>query len=79
MMGDFNEIASPDEKKGGTQVDLRICLHFSDWINECNLMDVNTVETKFTWRGPKWNGYGRVFKKLDRVLCNVDCNTPFPK
>jgi len=72
MMGDFNEIASPDEKKGGTQVDLRRCLHFADWINDCNLMDVNTVGTKFTWRGPKWNGYDRVFKKLDCVLCNVD-------
>ncbi|GAU46481.1 hypothetical protein TSUD_402360, partial [Trifolium subterraneum] len=35
------------------------------------LMEVTTVGTKFTWRGPQWNGRDRVFKKLDRVLCNV--------
>jgi hypothetical protein len=34
-------------------------------------MEVHTIGTKFTWRGPKWNGHDRVFKKLDRVLCNV--------
>jgi hypothetical protein len=34
-------------------------------------MEVTTVETKFTWRGPQWNERDRVFKKLDRVLCNV--------
>jgi hypothetical protein len=70
-MGDFNEIASPDEKKGGVQADIRKCFQFNRWINECNLMEVTTAGTKFTWRGPQWNGRDRVFKKLDRVLCNV--------
>ncbi|CAJ2669285.1 unnamed protein product [Trifolium pratense] len=71
VMGDFNEIASPDEKKGGVQADIGKCLQFNRWINECNLMEVTTAGTKFTWRGPLWNGRDRVFKKLDRVLCNV--------
>jgi exonuclease III len=39
VMGDFNEIASPDEKKGGVQADIRKCLHFNNWINECSLME----------------------------------------
>jgi len=70
-MGDFNEIASPGEKKGGMQADIRKCLQFNNWINECSLMEVTTWGTKFTWRGPQWNGRDKVFKKLDRVLCNV--------
>jgi len=71
VMGDFNEIASPGEKKGGMQADIRKCLQFNNWINECSLMEVTTWGTKFTWRGPQWNGRDKVFKKLDRVLCNV--------
>ncbi|PNX77058.1 hypothetical protein L195_g033019, partial [Trifolium pratense] len=71
MVGDFNEIASPEEKKGGAQVDIKKCQQFNSWINECNLLEVTTAGTKFTWRGPKWNGRNRIFKKLDRVLCNI--------
>ncbi|GAU31065.1 hypothetical protein TSUD_322020 [Trifolium subterraneum] len=63
--------ASPRMKKKGVQADTRKCLQFNRWINECNLMEVTTTGTKFTWRGPQWNGRDRVFKKLDRVLCNV--------
>ncbi|CAJ2644330.1 unnamed protein product [Trifolium pratense] len=72
VMGDFNEIAYPDEKKGGAPVDVKKCQIFNSWINDCNLLEVTTAGTRFTWRGPKWNGRDRVFKKLDRVLCNVD-------
>ncbi|WJX23885.1 hypothetical protein P8452_13067 [Trifolium repens] len=71
MIGDFNEIAKLDEKKGGAPTDIRKCHNFNNWINDCKLIEVTTVGTRFTWRGPKWNGRDRVFKKLDRVLCNV--------
>jgi len=72
MMGDFNETAYPDEKKGGALVDVRKCQNFNCWISDCNLLKVTTTGTRSTLRGPKWNGMSRVFKKLDRVLCNVD-------
>ncbi|KAI9083833.1 hypothetical protein K1719_034091 [Acacia pycnantha] len=26
----------------------------------------------FTWKGPKWEGLERVFKRLDRCLCNIN-------
>jgi len=61
----------PMRKKGGVQANIRKCLQFNNWINECSLMEVTTWGIKFTWRGPQWNGRDRVFKKLDRVLCNV--------
>ncbi|GAU49878.1 hypothetical protein TSUD_408170 [Trifolium subterraneum] len=72
MMGDFNEIAYPDEKKGGAPANVKKYQIFNNWINDCNLLEVTTAGTRFTWRGPKWNGRDKVFKKLDRVLCNVD-------
>ncbi|MCH93065.1 putative ribonuclease H protein [Trifolium medium] len=71
MLGDFNDITCPDEKKGGSQVDFNRCLLFSNWINDFNLVEVDTTCTKFTWRGPKWNGRDCVFKKIYRILCNV--------
>jgi hypothetical protein len=40
-------------------------------------MEVTTAGTKFTWRGPQWNGRDRVLKKLDRVLCNVSWRLRF--
>lgn len=35
------------------------------------MLEVNTIESKFTWRGPKWDGRGRIFKRLDKTICNV--------
>ncbi|GAU39340.1 hypothetical protein TSUD_60910 [Trifolium subterraneum] len=70
--------ASPREhERRGVQADISNCLQFNRWINECNLMEVTTAGTKFTWRGPQWNGRDRVFKKLDRVLCNVSWRLKF--
>jgi len=65
-------------KKGGVQADIRKCINFKNWINECSLIEVTTVGTKFTWRGPHWNGRDRVFKNLDRVLCNVSWRLKYP-
>ncbi|CAJ2652742.1 unnamed protein product [Trifolium pratense] len=79
MMGDFNEIAHPEEKKGGAPTNARKCHIFNNWINDCNLLEVTTSGTRFTWRGPKWNGRDRVFKKLDRILCNVDWRLKYPE
>jgi len=73
MIGDFNEIAYPEEKKGGAPTDVRKCYLFNSWINDCKLLEVTTVGTRFTWRGPKWYGRDIIFKRLDCVLCNVDC------
>ncbi|KAK2451486.1 hypothetical protein P8452_14619 [Trifolium repens] len=48
MAGDFNDIASQDEKKGGASVSLRRCNNFLDNINACNLIDLGAVGPKFT-------------------------------
>lgn len=70
QVGDYKETAKPHEKKGGAPVDVNKCHAFQSWINWCGLLDLGCVGTKFTWRGPKWEGRERIFKRLDRALCN---------
>ncbi|KAI9079602.1 hypothetical protein K1719_038429 [Acacia pycnantha] len=68
---DFNEIKSPSEQIGGGRINETRCRKFSDWIQNCGLIDVEANGPFFTWKGPKWEGLDRVFKRLDRCLCNV--------
>ncbi|KAI9084260.1 hypothetical protein K1719_033767 [Acacia pycnantha] len=71
MAGDFNEIKTPLEQKGGGRINETRCRKFNEWIQNCNLIDVEANGPYFTWRGPKWEGLDRVYKRLDRCLCNV--------
>ncbi|KAI9070629.1 hypothetical protein K1719_047409, partial [Acacia pycnantha] len=71
VAGDFNEIKSPMEQRGGRGANETRCRVFNEWIQDCNLVDMETKGPFFTWKGPKWDGLDRVFKRLDRCLCNV--------
>ncbi|KAI9111237.1 hypothetical protein K1719_017848 [Acacia pycnantha] len=71
VAGDFNEIKSPMEQKGGGRVNENQCHVFNEWIQQCELVDMEPKGPFFTWQGPKWDGLERVFKRLDRCLCNV--------
>ncbi|KAI9071346.1 hypothetical protein K1719_046691 [Acacia pycnantha] len=42
------------------------------------LIDLGAQGPFFTWRGPKWSGHERVFKRLDRCLCNMEWQELFP-
>lgn len=77
LVGYSNKIASPGEQKGGAPPDLQKCLQLASWINYCKLVQVSTIGTKFTQRGPKRDTRNRVFKKLDRVMCNVKCRLQY--
>ncbi|XP_072055927.1 uncharacterized protein [Arachis hypogaea] len=48
MVGDFNKISDPSEKKGGGRVDTNACRRFKNWINECAMIDLGAVENRFT-------------------------------
>ncbi|KAI9117100.1 hypothetical protein K1719_012099 [Acacia pycnantha] len=39
--------------------------------SECDLIDVESKGPFYTWKGPKWDGLDRVYKRLDRCLCNI--------
>lgn len=71
LIGDFNEMLNCEEKKGRAPMDIRRCLKFREWVEGCKLLDLEATGTKFTWRGLIIRGYGRVFKRLDRALCNI--------
>ncbi|KAI9109580.1 hypothetical protein K1719_019634 [Acacia pycnantha] len=71
LVGDFNEIRSPREQRGGGRVNEVRCKNFNDWIEDCQLIDMDASGPFFTWKGPKWEGLERIFKRLDRCLCNV--------
>ncbi|KAI9111645.1 hypothetical protein K1719_017335 [Acacia pycnantha] len=71
LAGDFNEIKTPAEQQGGGRVNDLRCRKFNDWIEDCKLIDIESNGPFFTWKGPKWEGLDRVYKWLDRCLCNV--------
>ncbi|RYR39566.1 hypothetical protein Ahy_A09g045127 isoform B [Arachis hypogaea] len=77
LSGDFNEIKDVSEKKGGANIDKKACTSFANWINDCGLIDLRFIGSRFTWRGPQWEGQERVFKRLDRALANADWRTKF--
>ncbi|KAI9073164.1 hypothetical protein K1719_044870 [Acacia pycnantha] len=67
VVGDFNDIASADERVGGSIInDARLKI-FKDRIQDCMLSDLGSLGPKFTWRGPKLPNCPRLFQRLDRV------------
>ncbi|KAI9083412.1 hypothetical protein K1719_034626 [Acacia pycnantha] len=77
LVGDYNDIKSPLEQKGGGRVNEARCRGFNSWIQNCNLIDLQASGPFFTWKGPQWEGLERVYKRLDRCLCNVAWQTQF--
>lgn len=54
-----------------------MCESFLSWINECNLIDLCFIGPRLTWRMTQWQGMYRVYKRLDRALCNASWRTRF--
>lgn len=51
---------------------------FVDRINSCQLLDLGAGGPRFTWRGGRYNGGERMFKRLDRALGNDAWRLGFP-
>ncbi|KAI9073641.1 hypothetical protein K1719_044384 [Acacia pycnantha] len=73
LAGDFNDIKTPLEQIGGGRVNDLQCRRFNEWIEDCKLLDIDAQGPLFTWKGPKWEGLERVYKRLDRCLCSTSC------
>ncbi|WJX64016.1 hypothetical protein P8452_48843 [Trifolium repens] len=78
IAGDFNDIMSEDEKRGGVRASIRRCSKFRERVEACNLIDMGAAGPKFTWRGPLYHGGQRIFERLDRALCNTRWRLDFP-
>lgn len=71
MLANFNEIMSSKEHKVGSRVNFSRCIQFDNWINDCHTMEVTIVGSKFTWKGPRWEGRDCIVKSL-MAFCNVE-------
>lgn len=69
VAGDLNDILGSHECKGVDVINSGKVAWFARRIDACHLMDLGSVGSKFTWRGPTLNGV-QTFRRLDRVLCN---------
>jgi len=78
LAGYFNDILGPHEKKGGASVCMRKCIKFKEHIDDCKLMDLGAVGSKFTWRGPLYRGGQHIYERLDRALSNDLWRVEFP-
>ncbi|XP_061371391.1 uncharacterized protein LOC133313955 [Gastrolobium bilobum] len=64
ILGDFNTILCPSDKHHGNSVTAYETSDFRDCCEELGVTNLNNHGSHFTWTN------GRVWSKLDRVLCN---------
>ncbi len=78
VVGDFNCILSPNEKRGGRaysdSVDRR---EFREFVDDAGLVDLGFSGPRFTWCNNQL-GRARVWERLDRALASSDWIQRFP-
>jgi hypothetical protein len=77
LIGDFNETLLPSDQRGGVYNHSRTTL-FSNFMSNCNLLDLTTTGGKFTWHR-NHNGLRILSKKLDRAIANINWRLSFPE
>ncbi|XP_021290562.1 uncharacterized protein LOC110421316 [Herrania umbratica] len=77
VIGDFNQVTSPDEKIGRTGVNLAHCNLTLDCMSYCNLSELETGCPKYTW-WKKRHGYDCTRVRLDQGLANEERRTIYP-
>lgn len=70
VAGDFNDIMTSDEQRGGVVPLEQKCRRFCHNIDKCHLMDLGSEGHRYTWRGPILSHATRIYKRLDRALSN---------
>ncbi|KAA3485757.1 reverse transcriptase [Gossypium australe] len=71
VLGDFNAILSPEDKKSNHSTGKR-CKLFGKFVESCNLQDLKFIGPSHTWQR------GNTFERLDRALANDDWMSVFP-
>jgi len=69
LIGDFNETLLPSDQRGGLFQHNRAA-QFSNFMENCNLLDITTTGARFTWHR-NHNGIRILSKKLDQGLANI--------
>ncbi|XP_061360313.1 uncharacterized protein LOC133304318 [Gastrolobium bilobum] len=66
VMGDFNAICNPFEKKGGNAACLGSMREFNECLSKCNISDIDFKGPSFTWKR------GQLLERLDKVAINAE-------
>ncbi|XP_022003100.1 uncharacterized protein LOC110900521 [Helianthus annuus] len=77
MMGDFNSHLSYEDTSVGSSTFHIGNREFKECVNEIEMFDINSSGLHFTWSN-KHQDSGIIFRKLDRVMCNINCLDVFP-
>ncbi|KAA3471358.1 reverse transcriptase [Gossypium australe] len=78
VLGDFNEITSSFEKKGGYLRSKRKMNEFRTTLEDCNLSDLGFVGRWFTWKRGKFLA-SNIRERLDRGVATLNWVNLFPK
>lgn len=70
-MGDFNEIAHPNEKFRGNQPSRIKMNFFNNFLNTSNLIDLGFVGPKFTWTNGRLP-HDIIRTRIDRAYATPD-------
>ncbi|KAL8106994.1 hypothetical protein AgCh_023701 [Apium graveolens] len=77
LLGDFNNVTSQQDKKGGHSYPTWLIDGFNDCLKETGLQDLDLIGHPFTWeRGRNTNYWIEI--RLDRVLANASWLDGFP-
>lgn len=72
VLGDFNTICGPHERKGGSSnFSIRGSINFRNIIHDCDLIDAGFQGNHFTWK------HGNHYQRLDRVMINIQWRLKF--
>ncbi|PKI60521.1 hypothetical protein CRG98_018997 [Punica granatum] len=63
VYGDFNAILSEEEKAGGAPFNPSEALGFRDTLDACNLIDVGSKGSPFTWKGARLVGIQQAIQR----------------
>lgn len=77
MMGDFNELLSNSEKRGGRPISQHRANLFRDCLNYCDMLDLGFTGPKFTWTNVREIG-GLIQERLDRACGNQSWVIKYP-
>ncbi|XP_019181390.1 PREDICTED: uncharacterized protein LOC109176414 [Ipomoea nil] len=78
MLGDFKDIASPNDHWGNDHVNMNNVTRFCKAYEDCGLMEVSSTGPKFTWLR-QIGGRTVTRRKLDRAFWNLEAQNAFPE
>ncbi|KAJ4823237.1 hypothetical protein Tsubulata_004506 [Turnera subulata] len=78
LIEDFNTYVDQNEKLGGAPACRTRCAYFSNWIYDCQLLDLGFHGSPFTWERRVGIHREYVAERLDHGLVNQEWRTRFP-